>query len=142
MRPIAAGAVAAAFSGAPSTAWALARGNDPLAAARAAGTLVPGQRHRPNLLGGVAAHLAISAVWTSAFAVAGRRWRWNAASGAVAGLAIAALDLGVVGRRYPAIAALALGPQLADHAAFGALLGGSLATRRATGARSSSCPSG
>src|SRR3712207_8851144 len=45
-------------------------------------------------------------VWTGVFAVVGRRHRWSAASGAAAGLAIAALDLGVVGRHYPAIAAL------------------------------------
>jgi hypothetical protein len=140
MGAVRAGAVAALFSGAPSTAWALARGRDPLAAARAAGTLVPGRRHRPNLLGGVAAHLVISAVWTAVFALVARRRPWGPASGALAGLAIAGLDLGVVGRRYPAIAALPLGPQLADHAAFGALLGGAM--RRATAARSSSCPSG
>ena len=142
MTPGAAGVVAAAFSGVPSTAWAIVRGRDPLGAARAAGTLVPGCRRRPNLVGGVAAHLVISAVWTIAFAfVAGRRRQdWSAASGAAAGLAIAALDLGVVGRRYPAIAALPVGPQLADHAAFGALLGGAM--RRGTAARSSSCPSG
>ena len=43
--------------------------------------------------------------------------------GALAGLAIAALDLGLVGRRFPRIAALPLLPQLADHAAFGAIAG-------------------
>ena len=129
MRPVAAGFVAATFSGLPSTAWALAHGDDPLAAARAAGTLLPGRRHQPSLLGGVVAHVAISAVWTGVFAVVGRRHAWSAASGAAAGLAIAALDLGVIGRRYPAIAALPVGPQLADHAAFGALLGGALRGR-------------
>ena len=42
-------------------------------------------------------------------------------AGALAGLAIAALDLGLVGRRFPRIRALPLVPQLADHAAFGAI---------------------
>ena len=132
MGPVGAGVVAATFSGLPSTVWALAHGGDPLAAARAAGTLVPGRRSRPNLVGGVAAHLVISAVWTAAFAIVARRrrWEWGPASGAAAGLAIAALDLGVVGRRYPVIAALPVGPQLADHATFGALLGASLTAQR------------
>ena len=130
MRPTAAGVVAATFSGVPSTTWAVVTGDDPLRAARAAGTLLPGRRHRPSLVGGVVAHVAISVVWTGVFAVLDRRVRWNAGSGAAAGLAIAALDLGVIGRRYPAIAALPIGPQLADHAAFGALLGGAMGSRR------------
>ena len=47
----------------------------------------------------------------------------GAGRGAVAGLAIGAVDLGVVGRRRPRISALPLAPQLADHAAFGAIAG-------------------
>jgi hypothetical protein len=43
--------------------------------------------------------------------------------GAASGLAIAALDLGVIGRRVPAIRRLPLAPQLADHALFGAVVG-------------------
>ena len=43
--------------------------------------------------------------------------------GALAGVAITALDLGLVGRRLPRIAALPLLPQLADHVAFGAIAG-------------------
>jgi hypothetical protein len=39
--------------------------------------------------------------------------------GLVAGAAIAALDLGVVGRRFPDIDALDAGPQVLDHLAFG-----------------------
>lgn len=41
------------------------------------------------------------------------------AEGLAAGVVIAAIDLGVVGRRYPLIKALESGPQLADHIAFG-----------------------
>jgi hypothetical protein len=55
--------------------------------------------------------------------------RHAAVWGAVAGLAIAALDLGVVGRRVPAIRELPQGPQWADHVAFGALVGWSLGRR-------------
>jgi len=40
-----------------------------------------------------------------------------------AGLAIAWLDLGIARRRFPAIAALRQGPQVADHVAFGAVVG-------------------
>jgi len=36
---------------------------------------------------------------------------------------VAALDLGVIGKRFPRVRALPLVPQLADHAAFGAIAG-------------------
>jgi hypothetical protein len=49
----------------------------------------------------------------------GRRAR----TGLVAGAAIAALDLGVIGRRVPAIRALPQLPQWADHLAFGLTVG-------------------
>jgi hypothetical protein len=49
--------------------------------------------------------------------------RNRTAWGAAGGLAIAALDLGVVGRRFPAGRRLPLVPQLADHALFGAVVG-------------------
>lgn len=49
--------------------------------------------------------------------------RWTVAWGAFAGLAIGVLDLGVAARRFPAIAALPRGPQLADHVAFGSIVG-------------------
>jgi len=114
--------VAAALSGAPSTAWALARGRDPLEAALAAGAMVVGEdasRGR-RLAAAVPVHLAISLAWTVVIdRVLPARGR--VLGGAVAGLAIAALDLGVIGRRIPAIAALPVGPQIVDHAAFGVL---------------------
>lgn len=52
-------------------------------------------------------------------------------AGAVVGLAIAALDLGVVGRRYPRMRALSLWPQGRDHVAYGAVVGTVVARRRA-----------
>ena len=124
-----AGAIAATVSGLPSTAWALATGADPLAATRAAGTLLPGRPRRPSVVGGAVAHVAIAALWTAAFGAIARHVRIGAAAGAVGGLAIAALDLGAVGRHYPAIAALPRVPQWADHLAFGAVLGGVLHRR-------------
>jgi hypothetical protein len=53
--------------------------------------------------------------------------------GAVAGAAIAALDLGVVGRRVPAIAELPSAPQVADHVVFGAVVGALLTRRPGSG---------
>ena len=122
----------AASSGAPSTAHALATGGHPLEAARAAGTLVvPSASSTPALLVGAGvAHGAISLWWAAVLAVVLPR-RGTAAWGAAAGIAIAALDLGVIGRRIPAIRALAVGPQVADHVAFGVVVGAVLARRRA-----------
>jgi hypothetical protein len=120
MRVLRAAAAAAALSGIPSTAHALLVGRDPLEATLAAGSvLLPRETRRGVLLAAaVPLHLALSLGWTLAFDRAGVR---GAARGAAAGLAIAALDLGVIGRRFPRIRALPLLPQLADHAAFGAV---------------------
>jgi hypothetical protein len=116
--------VNAALSGVPSTAHALATGRDPLEATRAAGSLLVGERASAPVLVAAAlpAHLALSWFWASVLeqALPGRR---RIAWGAIAGLAIAALDLGAIGRRYPAIRRLPLAPQLADHVAFGAIVG-------------------
>jgi hypothetical protein len=122
--------VAAVLSGAPSTAYAIATGRDPLEATLAAGTLVVGEEAPPalRLAAAVPVHLSLSFFWAGALARA-LPARNRVAWGAAAGLAIAALDLGVVGRRYPAIRRLPLVPQLADHALFGAIVG-ALAPRK------------
>jgi hypothetical protein len=114
--------LAATLSGAPSTAYALVTGRDPLEAALAAGAIVVGDdaSRRRRLAAAVPVHLGISLAWTVLLDRALPQ-RHRVLTGAAAGLAIAALDLGVIGRRIPAIAALPLGPQLADHVAFGAL---------------------
>jgi hypothetical protein len=114
--------MAAAFSGLPSTMHALATGRDPLEAVYAAGTLLlPGETRRDRLLlAAVPVHLALSLAWT---VVLDRVHIRSAGHGAVAGLAIAAIDLGLIGPRLPRLAALPLVPQLADHAAFGAISG-------------------
>jgi hypothetical protein len=124
-----AGAVAWALSGAPSTLIAAIRRDDLLGPSIAAGTLLPGRRDRPGFAAGIAAHTVVTAVWTPLVAAATARSRHPALAGALAGAAIAALDLGVIGRRYPAIAALSQPPQWADHVAFGAIVGW-LAARR------------
>ena len=128
MRILRAAAWAAGLSGLPSTAHALVTGRDPLEAAYAAGTLLLPDERRPHrlLAAAVPVHLALSLGWTVVLDRTGVR---GARAGAVAGLAIAALDLGVVGRRFPRVRALPLLPQLADHAAFGAIAGRLLRSR-------------
>ena len=115
-----AGLAAAVLSGAPSTLAALLRGQDPLEATYAAGSLLlPRERRRKRLLlAAVQVHLALSLVWALILARALPRPP-RRPLGALAGLAIAGADLGLVGRRFPRIRALPLAPQLADHALFG-----------------------
>jgi hypothetical protein len=115
---------AALLSGVPSTAHAVATGRDPLAATRAAGSLLVGEETSPavRLAAAVPAHLALSWFWASVLERTlprSNRVLWGVAGG----LAIAALDLGVIGRHRPAIRRLPLAPQLADHALFGAIVG-------------------
>ena len=85
----------------------------------------PGGRRaagKPGLGRGLVAHAGISLGWGAVLGATLPR-RHTIAAGAVAGLAIAALDLGLVGRRIPEIAALPLAPQVLDHLAFGAVVG-------------------
>ncbi len=123
MTPARAGAVAAVVSGIPSTAHAFLTGGDVLAATRAAGTLLPGRRTRPGVAAGLIAHVIVSTAWTGVLAAIARHHRLGAGGGALAGLATAALDLGIAARAYPAVRALARGPQILDHLVFGAVIG-------------------
>ncbi len=131
-----AGLVAAAVSGAPSTLIALARGDDVLDGARAAGTLLlpREQRTLPLLAAAVPVHLALSVGWAVVLERALPRGR-EPLGGLVGGLAIAALDLKVVGRRLPRIRSLPQGRQWADHAAYGLAVGVVLARRRTLATR-------
>jgi hypothetical protein len=126
-----AGLLAAAASGIPSTAWTLARGGDVLVGARAAGTLVlPASRDTKVLLvAAVPVHLALSIGWALVLQALIPRRR-EPLYGTLGGLAIAAVDLGMVGRRFPAIRALEQPPQWLDHAAFGLTVGLVLRRRR------------
>lgn len=128
---LAAGAVAALLSGAPSTLHALATRTSPLEATLAAGTLLAPRSSRPAvlLLAAVPVHLALSFGWALLLAAVLPRRR-TIAWATLAGLGIAALDLGVVGRRFPRIRALALAPQVLDHVAYGATVGVVLSRRR------------
>jgi hypothetical protein len=128
---LAAGAVAAVVSGAPSTLWALSRCCDPLAATLAAGSvLLPRETRRGRLAAAaVPLHLALSFGWAVVLERTLPR-RHEVAAGAAAGVTIAALDLGVAGRLFPRIRVLPLLPQLADHVAYGLTVGYVLARRR------------
>ena len=123
--------VAGVLSGAPSTLDSLVRRRSPLAAIRAAGTLLG----RSSVVRGGLAHAGLSLGWTAVLTTvlpARREPLW----GALAGAGIAALDLGLARRRWPVIAALPTAPQVADHLAFGTLVGAVLAhDRRAAGSR-------
>ncbi|MGH3508547.1 MAG: hypothetical protein ACRDO2_15215 [Nocardioidaceae bacterium] len=119
-----AGTAGAVISGIPSTLHALATGRDPLEATYAAGAiLLPyEQRHGRLLLSAAVAHGSISLFWATVVTTVLPR-RHPVLAGTAAGLAIAALDLGTIGRRIDPIRGLPLGPQLADHALFGAVVG-------------------
>jgi hypothetical protein len=126
-----AGVAGAVCSGAPSTVWSLVRGDDVLDGARAAGAIMlPGERPDAELLAAaVPVHAALSFGWAAVLAAVLPR-RAEPAWGAIAGLGIAALDLGVIGRRIPAIRSLPQGRQWADHVAFGLVVGVVLRSRR------------
>jgi hypothetical protein len=128
---IGAGALAAVVSGAPSTLHALATGRDPLAATLAAGSiLLSGEERRGRLLlAAIPVHLTISLGWAVVLAAVLPRRR-TVPLAAAGGLAIAALDLGVIGRRFPRVRALPVLAQLADHVVYGATVGAVLAARR------------
>lgn len=119
-----AGAIASVLSGVPSTVHAITTGRSPFQALSAAGTLLAPEDAPPRRLAvrGVAAHVLLSLGWGAVLGVAVPR-RAPVLGGAVAGLAIAAIDLGLVGPCYPRIGALPRWPQVADHVAYGAIVG-------------------
>ena len=129
--------MAAVLSGAPSVVHALATERSLRGAARygveatrAIGALAP--PGRPGLVRGAVMHGAISVAIAEALGLALPR-ECSIAWGAVAGLGVGALNLGVIARRwFPELAALPLGAQLADNAAFGAVFA-AVADRRVTG---------
>jgi hypothetical protein len=123
--------VAAVVSGLPSTAYTLATGGRLVDGALAAGSIVLPRERRPAVLvlAAVPVHAALSLGWAAVLAALLPRRR-TVACGALAGLGIAALDLGLIGRRFPRIRALPQAPQVADHVAFGAAVGAVLRLRR------------
>jgi hypothetical protein len=118
-------AVAAALSGAPSTLDAFRRQRDLRSvttyvwdATCSVATLIP--PGRPDFVRGALLHVGISILCGEGLARTVPETH-SVMWGAGAGLAIGVINVGVIGRRYPAIAGLPLVPQLADNVAFGAL---------------------
>ena len=128
-----AGLIGAVVSGVPSTVWTLLEGGDVVEGGRALGkVLLPReQRTLVLLIAGAPVHLALSLGWAGVLAAVLPEHD-EPLVGLLGGLAIAGLDLAVLGRFFPPIAALPQGRQWADHAAFGLTVGAVLqATRRA-----------
>jgi len=125
-RAVAAGLWAAALSGAPSTLHALATGRDPLEATLAAGSVVlPRETSRLRLFSAaLPLHLAMSLGWALVLERARVR---GAARGAAAGLGIALVGLGAGSAVSTRMRSLPLLPQVADHLAYGAIVGAVLA---------------
>ncbi len=126
-----AAAIAGVLSGIPSTTWVFATGGDLLEAGRAAGNLLlPATSGAGALLAmGGLAHAVVTAFWSIVLSAALPK-RQILLWGAVFALGIAALDLGVIGQFFPLIKELAVGPQIADHLAFGIVAAGVIAWRR------------
>ncbi|MFE9749906.1 hypothetical protein ACFYOT_33755 [Saccharothrix saharensis] len=127
--------VASVLSGVPSTVHALSTDGDVLRSTRAAASLLSGT----GVIRGAVVHLGVSAFWAAVLAAVDRRWPLDARTGAVAGAVIAAVDLEVLGRRFPAVRELHRAAQWADHVAFGALVGAVL--RSTVDGRDRSAPS-
>ncbi len=116
-------AVKLRFSGLPSTLQASIKQRSLRSAVvyvydttRAVGTLLP--PCRPAFGRGVVVHLAISILCGETLARTlphNQSARW----GAAAGFLIGVINVGVIGRSFPAISRLPLVPQLADNVMFG-----------------------
>jgi hypothetical protein len=128
-----AGAVSGLLSGAPSTAWAIVRGDDLFAPSLAAGSLVlPHETRRGRLLvAAFVSHSVLSVGW--AFVMV-RLWPRRHESlaravlrGSALGATIGMIDLGaahvVAHPRLAAVRGLSVAPQVADHVAYGAIVG-------------------
>jgi hypothetical protein len=130
---VAAGLAGAVVSGFPSTLYTLLEGEDPLEGGRALGRVLLPRNDRTLVLlaAGAPVHLALSLGWAGVLGAVLPE-RAEPALATLGGLGIAALDLAVLGRFFPPIAALPQGRQWADHVAFGLSVGVVLrATRRA-----------
>ena len=129
---LAAGAAGAVLSAAPSTVATIATGGSLLDGALAAGSiLLPREQRAARLLAAsVPVHLALSFGWAAVLAAALPR-RATVPAAVAGALGIAALDLGVIARRFPRIRALPQGRQWADHVGYGLAVGVVVARRRA-----------
>jgi hypothetical protein len=128
-----AGGIGGVVGGVPSTGWALVTGGRVLAAAEAAGAvMLPGEVRSGRLvLAALPVHFGISVGWGVVLSFVLPR-RGTALWGAVAGVVIAGVSLRLPGRRVTRVRELPFWPQVADHVAFGAVVGGVLADLRSS----------
>ena len=123
-----AGVWAALLSGVPATAVSLARGEDVLASTEAVGAVFVRDRRMGWIRVGVGAlaHFVVSLIWARVL-VRVLRHKTGAiqsvATGAACGAGIALLDLGLIARFLPPIRKLDAAPVVADHLAYGAIVG-------------------
>jgi hypothetical protein len=131
-----AGAAAAVLSGIPSTLHAWWTGGDVTEATRAAASMLlraPATGTR-MLAAAAVVHVTVSLAWAYVFA----RWLPSRATvaWAVAGAcAVAVIDLVLLAPLFPAVDALEFWPQLADHVAWGLVVGLVVQWRRRATAR-------
>jgi hypothetical protein len=124
--------VAGTLGGVPSTLHAIATGRDPLEAIRAAGTVLGRDDAAPaRLLAlGLLVHAAVSGTWALVLVPTLPRRAHPILVGGVLGAVIGGGARLLAARGFPRLAALPLVPQLADHAAYGALIGAVVRSRR------------
>lgn len=117
------GVPAMCFSGLPSTLWSLTADRSVLTSVWATGHLLA-----PGLPAGLklfllasVVHVAVSFFWTAILVLVlpSPTWFW----GVIAGVLIAVVDLKLIGPCFPSISDLDFLPQLADHLAFGFIVG-------------------
>jgi hypothetical protein len=128
---VVAGVLAGALSGAPSTVHAAISGRSLLGSTRAIADVLGLEDAAPlvRLAVGVTVHGVLSLGWAVVAARALPRRR-TVVVGVLSGVVVGVVDLAIGRRRVAALRDLPLGPQLADHAAFGAIAGAVIARRR------------
>lgn len=107
---------------------ALRRGEDIFASTEAVGAVLLPDRRRgwARVAAGAAAHVLISLFWARVLAHVLRDHEdavGAALAGAGCGAGIAFVDIGVIARFLPPIRELRAGPVVADHVAYGAIVG-------------------
>jgi hypothetical protein len=124
--------VATLLSGLPSTVYAYVTGGDVMAASRAAAAMVGRAEGLPSqvFVAAAAVHAAVSLFWAVVLAMLLPR-RGTVLCALLASAGIALLDLRVIAPAwFPAVAALPIAPQLADHLMWGLCIGMTLDLRR------------
>lgn len=136
-----AGVAAALVSGIPSTLHAWWTGGDIAEATRAAAAMLPrAPAAGPGVLAAAAVvHVTISLAWACVFARL-LPLRGTVAWAVAGACAVAVIDLVLLAPLFPPVDALAFGPQLADHVAWGLVVGLVVRWRRRAAAPARAAP--